>query len=82
MSAGDGAPAIPRVADGPLTPAAPQQQRLWILQGVDGESSAYNLALALRCNRAWDRAALVQAEAAQAELHQALRTSMVERDWN
>lgn len=68
-------PALPPDADAPASPA---QERLWVLDRVDGPSSAYNLALALRFGATVDHAALQRALDGLSARHEPLRTDLVE----
>ncbi len=66
-------PLVPRTGDGPV-PLSLAQQRMWFLNRFDGESSAYNMPMAIRLTGALDIPAL---EAAMADLvarHEVLRT--------
>ncbi|WP_067699931.1 non-ribosomal peptide synthetase [Nocardia jejuensis] len=66
-------PLLPRTGDGPV-PLSLSQQRMWFLNRFDGDSSAYNMPMAIRLTGALDIPAL---EAAMADLvarHEVLRT--------
>ncbi|MDQ2106762.1 condensation domain-containing protein, partial [Azospirillum isscasi] len=81
---GDGPAPIPRLApDAEVpnagVPAAPAQERLWVLDRVEGPSTAYNLALALRFGADVDAAALRTALNRLSERHEPLRTDLTER---
>ncbi|MCW2246953.1 amino acid adenylation domain-containing protein [Azospirillum fermentarium] len=77
---GDGPAPIPRLPDGAVVPAAPAQERLWVLDRVEGPSAAYNLAMTLRFGGAVDRGALQTALDALSERHEPLRTDLAEHD--
>jgi acyl carrier protein len=64
-------------ADGP-TPASPAQERLAFLQRLDPESTAYNIASAVRLSGPLDRAALGRAVAELTRRQQVLRTRLVQ----
>ena len=79
---GDGPAPIPRLPDGAVVPAAPAQERLWVLDRVEGPSPAYNLAMILRFGGAadLDRSALQTALNGLSERHEPLRTDLTEHD--
>ncbi|MFC4126350.1 amino acid adenylation domain-containing protein [Nocardia rhizosphaerae] len=55
-------------------PLSPAQQRMWVLNQLDPESSAYNIAVALRLTGDLDIAAMRQAVADVVDRHETLRT--------
>ena len=65
---------------GAEAPASLQQRRLWFLQQLDPQSSAYNIASAIRLAGAFDRARFQQAFDAVAARHAVLRTTFIDRD--
>nr|WP_233434253.1 non-ribosomal peptide synthetase [Nocardia yamanashiensis] len=66
-------PLVPRTGDGPV-PLSLAQQRMWFLNRFDGESSAYNMPMAIRLTGALDIPALEAAMADLLERHEVLRT--------
>ncbi|MCC6179185.1 MAG: amino acid adenylation domain-containing protein, partial [Chloroflexi bacterium] len=68
---------LPHDAPPPLSFA---QQRLWVLDQLDGGSPRYNVPLALRLRGKLDRAALASALRALAARHETLRTTFVPHD--
>ncbi|MET0396317.1 MAG: non-ribosomal peptide synthase/polyketide synthase, partial [Longimicrobiaceae bacterium] len=74
------APPLERVPrEGPL-PVSFAQQRLWLVNRLDPDSPAYNMAYALRLRGPLDPAALRAAMDALARRHEALRTVFAETD--
>ncbi|MEU7103809.1 amino acid adenylation domain-containing protein [Streptomyces sp. NPDC046215] len=82
-AAGSGGPARPplvateRPAELPLSHA---QQRLWVIQQMEGTSAAYNFPLVMRLRGTFDPDAWRAALADVTARHEALRTVFVERD--
>ncbi|MEU3693411.1 amino acid adenylation domain-containing protein [Streptomyces narbonensis] len=70
-------PAAERPAELPLSHA---QQRLWVIQQIEGTSAAYNFPLVMRLRGAFDRAAWSAALADVTARHEALRTVFGERE--
>ncbi len=70
---------IPRRSVG-STPASFAQQRIWFLQQLTPDSSAYNLPAALRLDGPLDLVALKQALTELVERHEILRTTFVPVD--
>ncbi|MGW0538412.1 amino acid adenylation domain-containing protein, partial [Streptomyces sp. NPDC003032] len=70
----------PEVDGRPATaaPLTPEQQRLWFLHQLQGESALYNVPAAVRLSGAVDTAALDRALTDLAERHEALRTVFAE----
>jgi len=68
---------IPRRKDRRSAPLSFAQQRLWFLNQIEPESSAYNTAIALRLDGALNLAALSMALDAIVERHEVLRTTYV-----
>ncbi|MFF8839338.1 amino acid adenylation domain-containing protein [Streptomyces sp. NPDC015130] len=66
-----------RPAELPLSHA---QQRLWVIQQIEGTSAAYNFPLVMRLRGAFDRAAWSAALADVTARHEALRTVFGERE--
>ncbi|MFD3507485.1 amino acid adenylation domain-containing protein [Nocardia sp. NPDC058666] len=66
-------PLIP-AQDRGVVPLSPAQQRMWLLNRIDPDSPAYNIALVLRLRGALDTSALRYAVADVLERHEALRT--------
>ncbi|HEX2187734.1 MAG TPA: amino acid adenylation domain-containing protein [Longimicrobiaceae bacterium] len=74
------APPIERVPrDGPL-PVSFAQQRLWLVDRIDPNSSAYNMPFALRVRGALDVGALRRSLDALVARHESLRTTFAERE--
>ncbi len=69
----DRPPLVPCPRPDPL-PLSAGQQRLWILNQIDGPSATYNLPVALRLHHAPDPAALAAALADLTARHESLRT--------
>ncbi|MEH1125248.1 amino acid adenylation domain-containing protein [Micromonospora sp. CPCC 206061] len=61
-------------------PASYAQQRLWVLQQLDGGTAAYNFPIVMRVRGALDLAALQAALGDVVARHEALRTVFDERD--
>ncbi|MFI9292286.1 amino acid adenylation domain-containing protein [Streptomyces gardneri] len=70
-------PAGERPVELPLSHA---QQRLWVIQQIEGTSAAYNFPLVMRLRGAFDRAAWCAALADVTARHEALRTVFGERE--
>ncbi|MTE17004.1 non-ribosomal peptide synthase/polyketide synthase [Nocardia aurantiaca] len=66
-------PLLPRTEDGPV-PVSPAQQRIWFLNRLDPESTAYNIPLPIRLTGPLDVAALQAAIADVVVRHEVLRT--------
>jgi amino acid adenylation domain-containing protein len=66
---------IPRLADGVPVPTSFQQERLWLLQQMEPESSAMNMSAALALDGRLDVPALSRAIAAVVDRHAVLRTT-------
>ncbi|MGX1805705.1 non-ribosomal peptide synthase/polyketide synthase [Nocardia sp. NPDC055321] len=66
-------PLVPRTGNDPV-PLSLSQQRMWFLNRFDGESSAYNMPMAIRLTGALDIPALEAAMADLVERHEVLRT--------
>ena len=78
-----GGPVRPRIRSREQTGAIPLsagQQRLWFLNRLQSETSAYHQPLVLRLTGALDRRALAQALRDVAERHESLRTVCPEHD--
>ncbi|HEX2080196.1 MAG TPA: amino acid adenylation domain-containing protein, partial [Longimicrobium sp.] len=73
-------PPIGRVPRGGPLPLSFAQQRLWVMDRLDPGSAAYNMAGALRLRGRLDMAALRASLGALVERHEALRTTLDERD--
>ena len=73
------APLVPRPA-GQAPPVTPGQRRLWFLQRLDPQDTAYNMYLAHRLGGPLDTHALTSAISALIARHEALRTSFPEAD--
>jgi len=69
---------ISRGNRGVPAPLSFAQQRLWVLDQIDGDSSQYNLPSALRLTGRLDRVGLHQALNALVERHEVLRTRYVD----
>ena len=67
---------IPRLPEGEQAPASFQQERLWLLQQLEPESSAMNMSAALALEGSLDVAALARALAAVVRRHAVLRTTL------
>ena len=72
-------PVVPVGRDGPL-PLSFAQERLWFLSRMEPESPFYNVPAALRLGGALDAAALERALGQVVRRHEALRTTLRERD--
>jgi amino acid adenylation domain-containing protein len=57
-----------------MIPLSPAQQRLWLLSQIDGPSSSYNIAIAMRMGGRLDRPALREALNDVVRRHEVLRT--------
>ncbi|HEX3127436.1 MAG TPA: non-ribosomal peptide synthase/polyketide synthase [Thermoanaerobaculia bacterium] len=68
------------VGRGGLLPLSFPQQRLWLVERLAPEASAYNIAYAFRLRGALDVPALEAALAGLVRRHEVLRTRFVERD--
>jgi amino acid adenylation domain-containing protein len=66
---------IPRLAEGAPVPASFQQERLWLLQQMEPESSAMNMSAALALDGRLDVPALSRAIGAVVDRHAVLRTT-------
>ena len=78
-----GSTAITRIGSagrGGNLPVSFAQQRLWIVDRIDGGSSQYNLPVALRLKGALDRSAVREALGVLVDRHEVLRTTYVEID--
>ncbi|MFE9122826.1 amino acid adenylation domain-containing protein [Streptomyces sp. NPDC007172] len=78
-----GAAARPALVAGPRPGAVPlsfAQQRLWLIDRMEGPSALYNVPLALRLRGALDSAALDRALADVVARHESLRTVVTEAD--
>ena len=73
------APLVPRPA-GQAPPVTPGQRRLWFLQRLDPQDTAYNMYLAHRLGGPLNTHALTSAVSALTARHEALRTSFPEAD--
>ncbi|MCW6008849.1 amino acid adenylation domain-containing protein [Micromonospora sp. CPCC 205371] len=81
--AGGGSERRPALAPMPRPeeiPASYAQQRLWVLQQLDGGTAAYNFPIVMRVRGALDVAALQAALGDVVARHEALRTMFDERD--
>jgi len=77
-TAGGGAlPRIERVQDRVGVPASFAQQRLWLVDQIDGDSSQYNASVALRLKGDLNLHALQHALDSMVERHEVLRTTFV-----
>lgn len=74
MAAKRPADAIPRRADDGPAPLSFAQARLWFMQSLNPDSTAYNMMTVLRLRGPLDGPAMASAFAALAARHQALRT--------
>ncbi|WP_278263626.1 non-ribosomal peptide synthetase [Nocardia sp. AG03] len=77
IPAPDGAPGRPALAAHPRPdriPLSPAQQRMWVLNQLDPDSAAYNIAIALRLTGDLDVPALRQALTDVITRHESLRT--------
>ena len=72
-------PIVPVPRDGPL-PLSFGQQRLWFLNQLEPDSTAYNISRAVRLRGALDRKALVGALEAICARHESLRTTFTEAE--
>ncbi|MGW4244528.1 amino acid adenylation domain-containing protein, partial [Nocardia sp. NPDC004722] len=70
---------LPRIDDGPA-PLSPAQQRMWFLNRLDPESTAYNIPLPIRLTGPLDVAALQAAIADVVVRHEVLRTVYPQTD--
>ena len=68
-------PALQAVSREERLPLSFAQQRLWFLQQLEPESTAYNLPLAVRLSGALDRSALQRSLSEIVRRHEALRTT-------
>jgi amino acid adenylation domain-containing protein len=75
----DSPPITPVAHDG-LVPASFAQQRLWLLDQLDPQSAAYNIATAVRLVGELDPGALGQALNEVVRRHESLRTTFTARD--
>src|SRR5690606_10805486 len=66
-------PLTPRTGDGPV-PLAPAQQRMWVVNRLAPDSSAYNIPAAVRLTGALDHTALTAAVTDLVTRHETLRT--------
>src|SRR5690606_37265492 len=66
-------PLTPRTGDGPV-PLAPAQQRMWVVNRLAPDSSAYNIPAAVRMTGALDHTALTAAVTDLVTRHETLRT--------
>ena len=73
-------PPISRADRDVSLPLSFAQRRLWVLDQIDGDSSQYNLAVALRLTGRLNRVALQRALDTLVERHEDLRTSFVVED--
>jgi nonribosomal peptide synthetase DhbF len=75
-------PAIERASDGGLAPLSFSQHRMWLIQSLDPQNTAYNMSGAIRLNGEIDVAALSSAIAEVCRRHEILRTTydMVDGD--
>ncbi|GGW03189.1 hypothetical protein GCM10010230_37770 [Streptomyces narbonensis] len=81
FAAASGASADSPEADRPAElPLSHAQQRLWVIQQIEGTSAAYNFPLVMRLRGAFDRAAWSAALADVTARHEALRTVFGERE--
>ncbi|WP_063055529.1 non-ribosomal peptide synthetase [Nocardia salmonicida] len=77
VPAAEGSAGRPALAPRPRPdriPLSPAQQRMWVLNQLDPESSAYNIAIALRLTGSLDVEAMRQALADVVERQESLRT--------
>ncbi|HEX7239064.1 MAG TPA: amino acid adenylation domain-containing protein, partial [Longimicrobiaceae bacterium] len=74
------APPIERVSREAPLPLSFAQQRLWLVDRIDPDSSAYNMPAALRLRGSLDVAALRAGLDALVRRHETLRTTLAERD--
>ncbi|MGW4633314.1 amino acid adenylation domain-containing protein [Nocardia sp. NPDC004415] len=77
VPAPDGTPGRPALAAHPRPdriPLSPAQQRMWVLNQLDPDSAAYNIAIALRLTGDLDVPALRQALTDVIDRHESLRT--------
>jgi amino acid adenylation domain-containing protein len=72
-------PLVPRPA-GQAPPVTPGQQRLWFMQRLNPQDTAYNMHLVRRLRGPLDTGALTSAVSALTARHEALRTSFPEAD--
>ncbi|HEX8273687.1 MAG TPA: amino acid adenylation domain-containing protein [Longimicrobiaceae bacterium] len=72
-------PLVPLPRDGAPLPASFAQRRLWFVQQMEPESSAYNMPFPLRLAGTLDVGALRRALAEVVRRHEALRTTLEER---
>ncbi|MFJ1709918.1 condensation domain-containing protein, partial [Kitasatospora sp. NPDC088346] len=64
---------VPQARPEPM-PLSPAQQRLWLVDQIDGPDATYNIPLALRLHGALDRAALADALGDVVDRHEVLHT--------
>ncbi|MFD6395326.1 amino acid adenylation domain-containing protein [Nocardia sp. NPDC060249] len=77
VPAAEGSPGRPALAPRlrpDRIPLSPAQQRMWVLNQLDPDSSAYNIAIALRLTGTLDVEAMRRALADVVERHESLRT--------
>jgi amino acid adenylation domain-containing protein len=79
-TSGDALPVIERIQDRTGLPASFAQQRLWLVDQIDGHSSEYNASVVLRLQGHLDRPAMQRVLDAIVERHEVLRTNFVASD--
>ncbi|MEW2624631.1 amino acid adenylation domain-containing protein [Streptomyces sp. NPDC048106] len=77
---GPGTASIPALPRGGALPASFGQERLWILDRLEGDTHAYNTSTAVRLRGPLDTTALTGALADLVERHETLRTRLVLSD--